>query len=173
MAGHGRAGNGGARGNNGGCMNLDSMFTREGRCGRPGGNIHTNSLKTFDSLKYCPNYRCGYDVDHDGWEYRYHPPWDVMMDKANVTEGASMVAQHKTLADGTGAGMAWLMVNPTSQAQWVIEQKREFGRLQRGNGSGHRGGRGGGSRGCGNGDRHNANNGGRGCARGSVGGNCY
>ena len=46
---------GGARGNYGGRMNLDSMFTREG-------------LKTFDNLKYCLNYQYGYDMDHDGWE---------------------------------------------------------------------------------------------------------
>ena len=39
-------------------------------------------------------------------------------------EGTSMVAQHKTLADGTGAGVAWRMANPISQAQWVMKQRR-------------------------------------------------
>ena len=65
---------GGARGNNSGCMNLDSIFTREGRDGRPGIDTHPSTLKTFDNLKYYPNYRCGYDADHDSWECPYHPP---------------------------------------------------------------------------------------------------
>ena len=59
-------------------------------------------------------------------------------------------AQQKTLANGTGAGAAWLMANPISQAQWVMEQRREFGRLQRSNVGGRGGGRGGGDRGRGN-----------------------
>ena len=84
-----------------------------------------------------------------------------------------MKAQHKTLADGTGAGVAWLMANPISQAQWVIEQRREFGRLQRGNGGGRGGGRGGAGRGRGGNDRRNANNGGRGYARGGGGNQGY
>ena len=154
-------------------MNLDSMFTRECRCGCPGGDIHTNNLKTFDNLKYCPNYWCGYDVDHDDWECPYHPQWDVRRDEAQVTEGSSMVAQHKTLVDGTGAGVAWLMANPISQAQWVMEQRIEFGRLQRGNGGGRGGGCGGGGRDHGNGDCRNMNSGGRRYARGIGGGNRY
>ena len=65
------------------------------------------------------------------------------------------------------------MAIPISQAQWVMGQRREFGRLQRGNGGVRRGGRGGGGRGRGNGDRRNMNNGGRGFARGGGGGNGY
>lgn len=166
----GGGGGGGGRTYGGGRMNVaDALFTREGRGGRPGGTTHTNTLKTFDNLKYCPNYRCGYDVDHDGWECPHHPPWNVRRNEAHLVEGASMKAQHKTLADGTGAGVAWLMANPISQAQWVIEQRREFGRLQRGNGGGRGGGRGGPGRGRGGNDRRNANNGGRGYARGGGG----
>ena len=145
-------------------MNLESMFMREGQCGRPGGDTHINTLKTFDNLKYFPNYWCGYDVDHDGWGCSYHPPWDVRRDKAQVSEGASMVVHRKTLANDTGAGVIWIMANPISQAQWVLEQRREFSRLQRGNGGGNGGGcggsRGGSGRCLGNGDRHNMNHGG-------------
>ena len=151
----------------------DSMLTREGRGGRQGGSIHTNTLKIFDNLKYCPNFCCGYDVDHDGWECPYHPPWDVERHEVHLVGGALMKAQHKTLANGTGAGVAWLLANPISQAQWVMEQRREFGRLQRGNGGGCGGGRGGGSRGRGNGGGRNMNGGGRGYARGGGGGNAY
>ena len=93
---------------------MDFMFTREDRGGRPGGTTHTNTLKTFDNLEYCPNFRCVYDVDYDGWECPYHPPWNVRRNEAHLVEGALIKAQHKTLADGTGAGMAWLMVNPIS-----------------------------------------------------------
>ena len=95
-------------------MELDSMLMREGRGSRPGGNTHTSTLKTFDNLKYCPNYRCRYDVDHAGWECSYHPPWNIRRNDAHLVEGALMEAHHKTLADGTGAGVAWLMANPIS-----------------------------------------------------------
>ena len=93
-------------------MNLHSMFTREGRGGRSSQSSHTNTLKTFENLRYCPNYRCGYDVDYDGWECPNHPPWVMRRDEAHVLEGAPMVTQHKTLVDVTGAGVSWLMVNP-------------------------------------------------------------
>ena len=107
-------GGGRVRSNNGGCMNLNFMFTREDRFGRPGGDTHTNTRKAFDNLKYCPNYPCGNDVDHGGWECPYYPPWNVRRNKAHLVEGASMVAQHKIMADGTGAGVAWLMANTIS-----------------------------------------------------------
>ena len=82
------------------------MFTGDGRGGLPGGTTHTNTLKTFDSLKYCLNFRCGYNLDHDGWECPYHPPWNMRRNEAHLVEGASMKTQHKTLANGTGAGVA-------------------------------------------------------------------
>ena len=122
--------------------------------------MHTNTLKTFDSSKYFSNYRYGYDIDYDGGECPHHPPWDVRRNEAHLVEGASMVAQHKTLDNGTEAGVTYLMANPISQAQWVMDQRREFGRHQRGNGRG--GGHGGGGRGRGNGDCRNMNNGGGG-----------
>ena len=90
-----------------------------------------------------------------------------------MVEGTLMKAHHKPLADGTGAGMAWLMANPILQAQWVMEQRREFGRLQQGNRGSHGGDHGGGGRGRGNGDCLNMNNGGRRYIRGGVGNNGY
>ena len=111
---------GGGRDNNGGCFNFNSMLTREGQGSWTGGDTHKNTLKAFDNLKYCPNFKCGYNVDHGGRQYTYHPPWDAKKHKAHIVEGTLMKAQHKTLADGSGACMAWLMANPISQAQWVI-----------------------------------------------------
>ena len=69
-----------------------------------------------------------------------------------------MKAQQKALADGTGAGVAWLLEGLISQAQWVVAQSQEFGRLQIHHGCG--------GQGRGNGDRHNMNNGGCGYAQG-------
>ena len=97
-------------------MGMDSMFTREGQGGRPGGTTHTNTLKTFDNLKYYPNFSCGYDVDHGSWECSYHPIWNVRRNGAHLVEGASIKTQHKTLANGNGAVVEWLMVNHISQA---------------------------------------------------------
>ena len=154
-------------------MNLESMFTREGRGSRPDSNTHTNTIETFHNLKYCSNYWCGYDGDHDGWECPYHLPWDVRRDETHITEGTSVVTQHKTLADGTVVGVVWLMTNSISQAHLIIERRRLFSRLQKGNGGGHGGGRGGGARCRGNGDYRNMNNRGRRYAQGVGGGNRY
>ena len=82
-------------------MNLDTLSTREGQGERPGTTTHTNTLKTFDNLKYCPNFCCSYDVDQDRCECPHRPPWNVRRNEAHLVEGASMKAQHKTLADGT------------------------------------------------------------------------
>ena len=84
-----------------------------------------------------------------------------MKKETHLVEGTSMKAQRKTLADGAGVGVSWLMANPILQAQWVMEKRRELGRLQRGNGGGRGGGCGGYGRGQRNGDRWNMNSGGR------------
>ena len=93
-------------------------------------------MKIFNNLKYCPNYRCGYDVDHAGYEGLYYPPWDVRRNKGHIMPGTSMVVQHKILTDGTGAGIRWLLTGLISQAQWVVAQRKEFGRLHQGRGGG-------------------------------------
>ena len=115
--------------------------------GRGRGNTHTNTLKRYDQLLYCPNKGCGYDVDHAGRNCPYAAPWDVAREVAHTVEGASMRGQHKSLANGTGAGMGWIMRGPIAQAQWVVDQRRAYGQSQgeaRGSGGrfGGRGGRG-------------------------------
>ena len=42
--------------------------------GGAGQETHTNTRKTFENLKYCPNPGCGYDVDHEGRDCMYAPP---------------------------------------------------------------------------------------------------
>jgi len=64
--GFGRGGGGRGMGSNGGRVNLDPLFN-----GNSGRGAYTNTLKTFDNLKYCPNKGCGYDVDHMGYECPY------------------------------------------------------------------------------------------------------
>ena len=75
--------------------------------------------------------------------------------EAHLVEGDSMKAQHKTLLDGTGSRIAWLIVNLICQAQWVMEQRQEVGSLQRNTGRGL--GCGGSDQGAG--DCRNINNG--------------
>ena len=41
-------------------------------------------------------------------------------------QGASMVAQHKSLANGTGCGMGWIMANSISKAQFVMDRQKHF-----------------------------------------------
>ena len=72
---------------------------------------YSNIIKTFDNLMYC--YSCRYDVNYDGWNC----PWDwkphhmphVTRDMANTVPCVSIHAEHKTLANDSGEGKAWLM----------------------------------------------------------------
>ena len=100
-----------------------------GRGGRGRGNAttHTNVLKRFDNLLYC--FTCGYDVDHPGThcpftEGNFHLP-NVKRDEAHLYshQGACMVAQHKSLSNGEGCGVAWMMANAVSKAQFVMDRQ--------------------------------------------------
>ena len=42
---------------------MNSVFAHEGR-----GCSHSNTFKAHNNIKYFPNHRCGYDVDHEGYE---------------------------------------------------------------------------------------------------------
>ena len=37
-----------------------------------------------------------------------------------------MVLEHKSLQDGTGAGVGWILVNSIIKSQFVIQHKQEF-----------------------------------------------
>ena len=84
---------------------------------------HSNTSKVNLNLLYC--YSCGYDVDHAIWQYPYkkttHIP-NVPCDKAHTMAGASMKAQHKTLLDGTGAGIGWILDQQLRKANCVMDQ---------------------------------------------------
>ena len=120
---------------------------------RPRNAPFSNTMKTHQNLLYC--FSCGYDVDHNGWQCPWpkegHIP-DVHRDVAHEVPGACMVAQHKTLPDGTGAGKGWILAQSITKAQYVMDGRRQWAQQQgrgggggRGNrrGNGNRGGRGG------------------------------
>jgi len=86
-----------------------------------------NTLKRYNQLLYCPNKGCGYSMDHVARNCPFVAPWDVARKVAHTVEGASMRGQHKSLADGLGAGMGWIMRGPIAQAQWVVDQRRAYG----------------------------------------------
>ena len=41
-------------------------------------------------------------------------------------QGASMIAQHKSLPNGEGCGMGWIMANAVSKAQFVMNRQQQF-----------------------------------------------
>ena len=59
---------------------------------------------------------------------------NIKRDEAHLYahQGASMVAQHKSLANGEGCGMGWIMANSVSKAQFVMDRQLQF-RQQNGN----------------------------------------
>jgi hypothetical protein len=132
QTGGGNYGRGGGYGNGNGRGNQRGRGRRGGRGGRGEnkGPSHTNVLKRFDNLHYC--YTCGYDVDHPGTQCNhtnggFHMP-NIKRNEAHLyaTQGASMVAQHKSLATGEGCGMGWIMANSVSKAQFVMERQQQF-----------------------------------------------
>ena len=91
---------------------------------------------TIRSPEKC--YTCEYNCDHPGNQCtfangQYHMP-NIKRDKAHLYahQGASMVAQHKSLANGEGCGMGWIMANAVSKAQFVMIRQQQF-RQQYGN----------------------------------------
>ena len=66
-------------------------------------------------------FTCGYDVDHTGNAFTvantaYHTT-NIPRDEAHMyaNQGKIMVAQHKSLPDGTGSVMGWILSNRISK----------------------------------------------------------
>ena len=85
----------------------------------------TSNIDIFHNLHYC--FTCGYDVDHPGnacpvANPEYHMP-NIPCDEAHMypNQGSSMIAQHKSLPDGTDAGMGWILANIIIKAQFVMQ----------------------------------------------------
>ena len=80
---------------------------------------YSNTTKVFDNILYC--FSCGYDVDHAGCACP-NPRWNhipnIPRNKAHEVQGACMKAQHKTLQDGTGAGIGWILSQNIRKAEW-------------------------------------------------------
>ena len=86
--------------------------------------LFSNAIKRHNNLLYC--YSCGYDVDHDGYgctNPKVHHVPSVTRAMAHTVPRASMKAQHKTLPDGTGAGMGWILSESIGKAAYVREGK--------------------------------------------------
>ena len=109
-----------------------------GSGGRNSGNTqraYSNTVKQHLNLLYC--FSCGYDVDHDGYncpprcQKRFHLP-HVKRDEAHTYEGACMKAQHKTLPDGTGAGLGWIMTKNMEKGRFVLDKQAQWKQQQQG-----------------------------------------
>jgi hypothetical protein len=84
----------------------------------------SNAVKRHNNLLYC--YSCGYDVDHDGYgctNPKVHHVPSVTRAMAHTVPRASMKAQHKTLPDGTGAGMGWILSESIGKASYIRDGK--------------------------------------------------
>jgi hypothetical protein len=94
--------------------------------GRGNGVPYSNAVKQHMNLCYC--FSCGYDVDHMGFQCptprNDHIP-TVKREDAHTIWGASMKAQHKTLPDGTGAGMGWILAQNLRKANFVMDKREE------------------------------------------------
>jgi hypothetical protein len=98
--------------------------------GQPGGRgnslPYSNAIKHNLNLCYC--FSCGYDVDHQGFQCQdarsNHIP-TVKREDAHTIWGASMKAQHKTLPDGTGAGMGWILAQNLRKSNCVMDKRQE------------------------------------------------
>ena len=91
---------------------------------------HTKKVKRFPDLYYF--FTCGYDVNKPGttcpvadliYQMPKIPRYEAHM---YVNHGASMVVQQKSLKDGTGEGMGWILENRTSKEQFVMQRQQEF-----------------------------------------------
>ena len=53
---------------------------------------------------------------------------NIPRDEAHMYDNqeASMVAQHKSLPDGTGAGMGRILANSISKAKFAMQRQQEF-----------------------------------------------
>ena len=94
---------------------------------------HTMKINIFHNLHYF--FACGYDVDNPGnicpvADPAYHMT-NISRDKAHMyaNQGAIMLAQQKSLPDGIGYGMGWILDNSIRKAKFVMQRQQEFARL--------------------------------------------
>ena len=94
---------------------------------------YSNTTKQHLNLLYC--YSCGYDVDHDGYhcppncQKLHHLP-HIKRDEAHMVKGACMKAQHKTLPDGSGAGLGWIMTQNMEKGRFVLDRQAAWKQQQ-------------------------------------------
>ena len=72
-------------------------------------------------MMYC--FTCVYDVDHVGFQCQCAKAGqipNVTRDQSHTVWRACMNGQHKTLPDGTGSGIGWILVKTLQKATYVI-----------------------------------------------------
>mgnify|MGYP000441937942 FL=1 len=103
------------------------QYVQQNMGGRRRGGMYSNKLKRHNNLFYC--FSCGYDVDHPGNHCPnpkpHHDP-HTRRDNAHLVPLASMVAQHKTLPDGTGAGLGWNIAQSVDKAQYTMRDMKQY-----------------------------------------------
>ena len=82
------------------------------------------------NLHYC--FICVYDVDRPRnaclvSNPDYHMP-NISCEEAHMyaNQGASILAQHKSMPYVTGADMGWILANSISKAQFLMQHQQEF-----------------------------------------------
>jgi hypothetical protein len=99
--------------------------------GRHRVGMYSNKLKKHNNLYYC--YSCGYNVDHPGSHCpntKPHQDPHAKRDNAHLLPNASMVAQHKTMPDGTGAGLGWNIAQLVDKAQCTMRDMQNYRQQQ-------------------------------------------
>ena len=75
---------------------------------------------------YC--FTCGYDVDQAGFQCQSAKAGHILnltRNQAHIVWCACRKGHHKTLPDGTGAGMGWILANNLQKATYVIDKNQQ------------------------------------------------
>ena len=75
---------------------------------------------------YC--FTCGYDVDHAGFQCQSAKTGlipNVPCNQAHIVWRACMKEKHKTLPNGTGAGMGLILANNLQKATYIINKNQQ------------------------------------------------
>ena len=85
-----------------------------------------NNIKEHLNMMYC--FTCGYDVDRVGFQCQCakagHIP-NMTRNQAHAVWRAFMKGHHKTLPDGTGAGMGWILANNLQKSNYTIDKNQQ------------------------------------------------
>ena len=85
-----------------------------------------NKIKEHHNLMYC--FTSGYDVDHARFQCQCakagHIP-NLLRDQSHTVWRACIKGQHKTLQDGTGSGMGWILANKLQKTTYGFDKNQQ------------------------------------------------